>query len=326
MNEPSMEVSLESLVAGLGGTPESTPSESDLVNIGPIPDKDNGESKAESKADTGGSERGDSRESDKEDRSLKLLAKKEAENSRRLKAENQKLHEERQALEAQKKEVESLIQFKQLLAKNPLKALESVGLSYDKMTDLVLTGEQQEAPTTIEDVKAYVQKTLEEERAKLKAEAEAQQIEQTIKQFKAEVTNFINTNSEKYEFIALNDAHDKVSDLIQAHYLENNELLSTEQAADLLEEHYTEVARKLASAKKLANPTQPKSEPKSTQKKTESKKTEPQTDMTADELDAIFPGLSSLRSASAASLKADTEPHNEQETWAKVSKMLKGQV
>ena len=108
---------------------------------------------------------------------------------------------------------------------NPLKALEELGLDYDKLTELALndgrlTPDMQMKLMREELENDYKEKfnSLEERlNAKEKMEEEAKY--DAVKQgFVGEIESFINENQSDFEYVAHNEATDVVYDVIEEHY------------------------------------------------------------------------------------------------------------
>lgn len=144
------------------------------------------------------------------------------------------------------------------LKNDPLGTLDKMGLSYDKLTQLVLNDGKLPTDMQMElmrqDLDSKYGKEIEalknqiEEREKAQEEAKYQE---TIDGFKYELNNFIDKNNEKYELISANNASDLVFEVIENHFKETEKVLSNEEAADAVEEYLLEEAKKLAESKKL---------------------------------------------------------------------------
>jgi hypothetical protein len=74
---------------------------------------------------------------------------------------------------------------------------------------------------------------------------------QVINNFKQELENFV-TSNEDYELIRANSAHDLVFNVVEEHYNRTGRVLSNKEAADAVEAHLLEEAKKLLTLKKLA--------------------------------------------------------------------------
>ena len=146
------------------------------------------------------------------------------------------------------------------LKKDPIKTLEEIGLPYETLTKLVLNDGQMPAEMQMklmrEELENDYKSKFDELNNKLiekeKAEEEAK-YNQVINSFKTEINDYVN-ESEKYELIQANSAHDLVYDVIEQYYQENGRILDTVEAADQVEQYLEEELQKvLQKTKKLGN-------------------------------------------------------------------------
>ena len=143
---------------------------------------------------------------------------------------------------------------------NPLKALEELGLDYDKLTELALndgrlTPDMQMKLMREELENDYKDKfnSLEQRiNAKEKMEEEAKY--DAVKQgFVGEIKSFVNENSTDFEYVAHNDATDVVYDVIEEHYNETGRILDIKEAVQAVESYLEEEAEKLLNLGKVKN-------------------------------------------------------------------------
>ena len=143
---------------------------------------------------------------------------------------------------------------------NPLKALEELGLDYDKLTELALndgrlTPDMQMKLMREELENDYKDKfnSLEERlNAKEKMEEEAKY--DAVKQgFVGEIKSFVNENSTDFEYVAHNEATDVVYDVIEEHYNETGRILDIKEAVEAVESYLEEEAEKLLNLGKVKN-------------------------------------------------------------------------
>lgn len=165
-----------------------------------------------------------------------------------------------QEREKQIKEMESKFKnfelTKETVRKSPKEALESIGLSFEDFTKAYLDQlDGKEHKPSVEDkvqelyakIEAKEQAERErEEQAKKDAEAAA------IENFKSQVKEFVAKDVEKYELINEAGLYDEVFNVIEEYYNETGEILSTEKAAEHVENHLYEEGQKLLKAKKFA--------------------------------------------------------------------------
>ena len=143
---------------------------------------------------------------------------------------------------------------------NPLKALEELGLDYDKLTELALndgrlTPDMQMKLMREELENDYKDKfnSLEERlNAKEKMEEEAKY--DAVKQgFVGEINSFVNENRNDFEYVAHNEATDVVYDVIEEHYNETGRILDIKEAVEAVESYLEEEAEKLLNLGKVKN-------------------------------------------------------------------------
>ena len=143
---------------------------------------------------------------------------------------------------------------------NPLKALEELGLDYDKLTELALndgrlTPDMQMKLMREELENDYKDKfnSLEERlNAKEKMEEEAK-YDAVRDGFVGEINSFINENKSDFEYVAHNDATDVVYDVIEEHYNETGRILDIKEAVEAVESYLEEEAEKLLNLGKVKN-------------------------------------------------------------------------
>lgn len=143
---------------------------------------------------------------------------------------------------------------------NPLKALEELGLDYDKLTELALndgrlTPDMQMKLMREELENDYKDKfnSLEERlNAKEKMEEEAK-YDAVREGFVGEINSFINENKSDFEYVAHNDATDVVYDVIEEHYNETGRILDIKEAVEAVESYLEEEAEKLLNLGKVKN-------------------------------------------------------------------------
>jgi len=155
---------------------------------------------------------------------------------------------------------EQEIPLEKRIRSNPLKALEELGLDYDKLTELALndgrlTPDMQMKLMREELENDYKDKfnSLEERfNAKEKMEEEAKY--DAVKQgFVGEIKSFVKENGENFEYVAHNDATDVVYDVIEEHYNETGRILDIKDAVEAVESYLEEEAEKLLNLGKVKN-------------------------------------------------------------------------
>lgn len=159
---------------------------------------------------------------------------------------------------AREPQKEPEIPFDVQLRQNPLKALESVGLSYDKLTELALndgklTPEMQMKLMREELETDYKSKfeDLENRLVEKEQSLEEQRYEDTKTGFQHEIESFVNSSGEEYELIRANEANDVVYDVIEEHYNETGKILDIKEAAEAVESYLEEETSKLLKLGKV---------------------------------------------------------------------------
>ena len=142
------------------------------------------------------------------------------------------------------------------IRKNPLKALEEAGYSYEDLTNMILNegkmSPEMQLKLMREEIESDYKSKYEELNNKLiekeKAEEE-KHYQQTLNNFKAEIQDVVNS-SEEYDYIQANEAYDLVFDIIDEYYQENKEVLDINDAARQVEQYLEEESMKLVEKSK----------------------------------------------------------------------------
>ena len=202
----------------------------------------------------------EARETQRDDFSRKFaaLSRKEKELRAREAEYEQRIAELEQRFAAKEPQKEPEIPFDVRLRQNPLKALESVGLSYDKLTELALndgklTPDMQMKLMREELETDYKSKfeDLENRLVEKEKGLEEQRYEDINLGFQNEIESFVNSNGEEYELIKANDANDVVYEVIEEHYNETGKILDIKEAAEAVESYLEEEATKLLQLSKV---------------------------------------------------------------------------
>ncbi len=143
------------------------------------------------------------------------------------------------------------------LKKDPLNTLAELGLSYDKLTQLVLNDGKLSPDMQMELMRQEIDQKYSSEIENLRKEllerdkkSEEEKYNEVVSNFKHDLTNFVN-NTDKYELIRANDAVDVVYDVIEQHYHDTRRVMSKEEAADQVEAYLEEEVEKLLKLNKL---------------------------------------------------------------------------
>jgi len=160
--------------------------------------------------------------------------------------------------ESKNKEPE--VDWQTLLRKDPLRALEDIGLGYDKLTELALNDgkltPEMQLKSMREDIEGDYKKKFEELENRLNEKEEKEQEDyynQVQDNFLGEIGDFINQSDETYELIQASNSNELVYDVIEEHYNETGRVLDIKEAADAVEGYLEEEANKLMKLKKLSS-------------------------------------------------------------------------
>ena len=167
---------------------------------------------------------------------------------------------ERRLAEYEAKNKEPEVDWEQLLRRDPLRALEEVGLGYDKLTELALndgklTPDMQLAAMR-EEIESDYRRKFEELEGRLTEKEQAEQeayYDSVQENFHNEINNFVEQNQDKYELIEASQANTLVFDVIEEHYNETGRVLDIGEAADAVESYLEEEAGKLMKLKKISS-------------------------------------------------------------------------
>jgi len=181
------------------------------------------------------------------EREAQLLAK-EQEVERRL------AEAEARASEAQKKE-ESL----ELLKKNPTKALNALGLTFNDLAEALLNEEESgdSTPSEIDAVKSeleQIKKNLadREEQARLAQEqAEAAQLDSAVQGIKQTINQHLQAHAEDFDLILATGKQDAVYDMMKWSWDKTGEVMHFTEACKIVEDYLTEQMKPLAASRKL---------------------------------------------------------------------------
>jgi hypothetical protein len=143
---------------------------------------------------------------------------------------------------------------------NPLKALEELGLDYDKLTELALNDGRLTPDMQMKLMREELENDYKdkfnslEERLNTKEKMEEEAKYDAVKQgFVGEINSFISENKSDFEYVAHNDATDVVYDVIEEHYNETGRILDIKEAVEAVESYLEEEAEKLLNLGKVKN-------------------------------------------------------------------------
>jgi len=160
-------------------------------------------------------------------------------------------------------------QSEELFETDPFEALKLRGYSYDKLTDMILSGQMKvekapEDPTAlakrlaeeirkeISDKEAAREETTKKQQEELKA-AEAKQLEEAYAAYRTEVKEYTAKNADEYELINLYGQQEMIVTEVQNYYEANTRVLSVKEASDIVEKKLEAEVQKALGAKKFAS-------------------------------------------------------------------------
>lgn len=187
------------------------------------------------------------------------LVKKE----KQLLAEKKKYQDEMKALEEKRAKYKDIEDFDNLLMSNPLEALKRKGLSLDHLNEYAIKNLKDEDLDPIQlKIKEMEEKIANSEKNALEAlqkqmeEKERAQAEEErnklVEEYKANLTDFVQTNKEKYELVSMTDgAEEQLYEIAAAVYEQTQKVLSPEECCELLENHLVENLKKILQLNKV---------------------------------------------------------------------------
>lgn len=144
---------------------------------------------------------------------------------------------------------------------NPIKYLESIGLTLEDVANHVLSdnAEQPLSPEElrvkqIEDKLAAIeaQKVKEQEEAQLAAQQEYQlMVEKTVSGYKNAITQYLQEHADTYELTGQLDSVDLVYDVTEQYYNQTGELLPIDQAVQAVEEYWEAEVERVMQLNKI---------------------------------------------------------------------------
>jgi hypothetical protein len=198
-------------------------------------------------------------EKPKEEKSARFAAVMRKEQSALKKLQEVKALEAKIAEE--KAKLEAFERTKASAKQDPFKLLEELGLTYEDLTTMMLNDKKPPADLAVRAVRDELEnfkRQQEEERQRILVEqqqqAQAQQ-QKIIAEFRAGCLDFVKKHDAEYELINVYDAGNLVVDVIEQHFAQTQKILTTQEAASLVEKHLEEQAEKVFSSKKWKSRT-----------------------------------------------------------------------
>jgi dihydroneopterin aldolase len=175
-----------------------------------------------------------------------------AQREKQLRSREAQLKATEAALKAKEAEYEQSYIPKNRLKEAAMEALKKGELSYDEFTQMMLSSPQAEVDPVIREQQAKIadlQKRIEELDGNFK-NTQTEQYKQAVRQLRQDAETVLNANPE-FEMINGLKQYDKVVELIEETFKEENRLLSIEEAAKEIEDYLFEEAQKVASINKV---------------------------------------------------------------------------
>lgn len=178
---------------------------------------------------------------------LEAMARKE----RQFHKMRKEIEAEKQGWKAKQAEYESNYVPKSRLAEDPLAVLTEAGISYDKLTEILLNSPNSNDPT-IRAIRSEIKalKDAQENNNKRQQESQEQQYQQAVKQITTEVKLLVDSN-EEYETIKETNMQDAVVELIKQTFDDKGYLMDIDDAAKEVETYLMAEALKMSKLKKL---------------------------------------------------------------------------
>lgn len=128
-----------------------------------------------------------------------------------------------------------------LLSSDPLKFLESKGLSFDKLTQIALNEGKKPAELRVQELEERLAREAKEREDGEKSRAQVAYDAQR-QAFVADISDFISKNASNYELTSVSDeAAETVYNVIEQHWQTNKRVLPIEDAVRAVEAHFEKI-------------------------------------------------------------------------------------
>lgn len=161
-------------------------------------------------------------------------------------SQRKKLEQERKEIEAERAEAAEYKRIKQLKNEDPLKVLESLGLSVDEIVNAAKN------PKNIDPVAAKALEAVEKLQAEIRSRDEAiekAKLEKMEKQLQSEIISEVKKG--EFDIIDTLELHHEVREYMEAHYNKTGEVLSVSEAANKVNDYYASMIKKVMGSKWL---------------------------------------------------------------------------
>ncbi len=177
---------------------------------------------------------------------------------KQLRKLQQELTAERDSFKSKETDYSTNYIQKQRLQDDPLSVLNEAGVSYDKLTEMLLSQPNANDPATkaiLTKLRALEEKQAASERAA--QEAETQKYQQAVKQIGNEIKLLVDGSTD-FETIKELGLHDAVTELIEQTFNTEGYLMDISEAATQVENHLLEEAVRMSQLKKVQSRLIPK--------------------------------------------------------------------
>lgn len=195
---------------------------------------------------------------------LSILAKRE----KALQKQREEIQKSKLDLDSKYEEINKFKSLKEQAKTNPLKFLEEAGLTYEELTNFILNGNKPTAEMETSSIKSEMQKLRDEiaqreqERENSAKAMDEKRAQEAISNFKENITGFLTGKPDDFELCNnYPESVDLIYDIIEAHFAQTEKVMSMEEAAKLVEDHFESEAMKVTSFKKIQSKLAPKPAP-----------------------------------------------------------------
>jgi transcriptional regulator len=177
---------------------------------------------------------------------------------KQLRRMQQELAAERDSFKSKETDYTTNYIQKQKLLEDPLSVLNEAGISYDKLTEMLLSQPNANDPAT----KAILSKlqALEAKQASIEKaaqEAQSKQYQDAVKQINSEIKMLVDGSTD-FETIKELGLHEAVTELIEQTFQTDGTLMDIREAAEQVENHLLEEAVRMSQLKKVQGRLAPK--------------------------------------------------------------------
>jgi hypothetical protein len=169
-------------------------------------------------------------------------------------------------LKTQQSRLTSIEQARKEAAVNPVKALESLGLTYEQITNFILGGNKPTPDLEVKAVRDEVDRLRQEQATRDQAQQEAakrqaeKEYNDIITDFNGEIKGYIAANKDQYELTSMYQGEEIVYQTIEQHFANSGKIMTIKEASDLVEQYFEGEVRRAQGTKKFQ--AQPKPEVK----------------------------------------------------------------